>query len=52
MNPGAGTTKPPSPSTGSITTQARLAAPTCFSMTSIARAAACSPVRSLASRNG
>ena len=29
--PGAGTTKPPSPWIGSITTQARLSAPTCFS---------------------
>ncbi len=51
-NPGAGTTKPPSPSTGSITTQARLSAPTCFSITSIARAAACAPVISVGSRNG
>ena len=52
--PSAGTTKPPSPSTGSITTQARLSAPTCFSITSIARAAACSPVISdrLAERVG
>ena len=42
--PAAGTTKPPSPWIGSMTTQARLAAPTCFSITSIARAAASSPV--------
>ena len=36
--PGAGTTKPPSPWIGSMTTAARLSAPTCFSITSIARA--------------
>ena len=48
--PGAGTTKPPSPWIGSMTTQARLLAPTCFSITSIARAAASSPDRP--SRNG
>ncbi len=48
--PGAGTTKPPSPRIGSITMQARLSAPTCLSSTSIARAAACSPVSP--SRNG
>ncbi len=51
-NPSAGTMNPPSPSTGSITTQARLSAPTCFSITSMARAAACAPVTSEASRNG
>ena len=50
--PSAGTTKPPSPSTGSITTHARLSAPTCFSITSMARAAAWAPVMSDASRNG
>ena len=48
--PGAGTTKPPSPRTGSMTMQARLAAPTCLSITSIARAAASSP--DSPSRNG
>ena len=42
-SPSAGTTKPPSPSIGSITTQATLSAPTCLSITSIARAAACAP---------
>ncbi len=48
--PGAGTMKPPSPRIGSITTQARLVAPTCLSSTSIARAAASAPDRP--SRNG
>ena len=43
--PSAGTTKPPSPWIGSITTQARLVAPTCLSMTSMARAAASAPDR-------
>ena len=50
--PGAGTTKPPSPSTGSITTHATLSAPTCLSITSIARAAASAPVIGVGSRNG
>ena len=48
--PGAGTTKPPSPWIGSIATQARFSAPICFSITSIARAAASSP--DSPSRNG
>jgi hypothetical protein len=41
---------PPSPWIGSITTAATLSAPTCLSICSIARAAACSPV--CPSRNG
>ena len=50
--PGAGTTKPPSPRIGSITTQATLSAPTCLSITSIARAAAWAPLIGAGSRNG
>ena len=48
--PSAGTMKPPSPWIGSMTTAARLAAPTCFSMTSMARAAAASPLSPASSR--
>ena len=43
-------TNPPSPWIGSIATQARLSAPICFSITSIARTAASSP--DSPSRNG
>ena len=50
--PSAGTTNPPSPRIGSITTQARLAAPTCLSSWSMARAAASSPLMPAVSRNG
>ena len=50
--PSAGTTKPPSPRIGSITRQARLAAPTCLSSTSIARAAASAPRQPVAHRVG
>ena len=41
--PSAGTMKPPSPWMGSMITAARLSAPTCLSITSIARLAASSP---------
>ena len=51
-NPGAGSMNPPSPWMGSMTTAARFSAPTCFSIWSIARAAAGSPSTCLASRNG
>ncbi len=51
-NPGAGTTNPPSPCTGSITTAATWSAPTCFSTRSSARRAACSPVIPRGSRKG
>jgi hypothetical protein len=50
--PAAGTTKPPSPWIGSMSTAATLAAPTCVSICRIARAAASAPVRPGASRNG
>ncbi|CKR93082.1 Uncharacterised protein [Mycobacterium tuberculosis] len=43
-NPSAGTMKPPSPWIGSMTRAARLFAPTCLSMTPMARAAASSPL--------
>ena len=42
--PGAGTMKPPSPCTGSISTAATFLAPTWVVMMSITRAAACAPV--------
>ena len=50
--PGAGTTKPPSPWIGSITTAAVRDAPTCFSIIEIARAAACAPEIGTGSWNG
>ena len=49
--PGAGTMKPPSPWMGSMMIAARFSAPTCFSITEIARAAASAP-DSPPSRNG
>ena len=56
-NPSAGTMKPPSPWIGSMMTAARLSAPTCLSMTLMARRAASSPSVAIslpnsASRNG
>ena len=48
--PRAGTTKPPSPWIGSISTAATLSAPTCFSIRATASAAASGPLRP--SRNG
>ena len=55
--PSAGTMNPPSPWIGSMTTAARFAAPTCLSITVIARRAANSPsvassLPNSASRNG
>ncbi len=50
--PGAGTTNPPSPWMGSITTAASRFAPTCFSSSRIARSAAAAPSTSSPSRNG
>ena len=47
-----GSTKPPSPCTGSMTTQATWSAPTCVVMLRIARSAACAPVIPSGSRNG
>jgi hypothetical protein len=51
-NPGAGTTNPPSPWIGSMTTAASRLAPTCFSSIVIARSAAPTPSISEGSRNG
>ncbi len=42
--PSAGTTNPPSPWIGSISTHAAVSTPTCFSIRSIARAAASAPL--------
>ena len=51
-NPGAGTTKPPSPRIGSTTSAATWSAPTWRSATSMARSAACWPVIPAGSRSG
>ena len=51
-NPGAGTTKPPSPRIGSTTSAATWSAPTWRSATPMARSAACSPVIPAGSRSG
>jgi hypothetical protein len=50
--PSAGTTKPPSPWIGSITTQDTLLAPTCLSIIEIARSAASTPLIGVGSWNG
>ena len=49
---GSGHDEPPSPWIGSITTQATWSAPTCWSMSARALAAACSPLIPGGSRNG